>query len=348
MKKFHSLLLAVLFVYSALAETFNIGGTKIEIPIPQGFVRANKETEQFFAEQIKTATPHTEVFAVYIQDWALEDILKGFTVKLEKYYILLAYPMLFRDKVSVQAFSEFKLGMKEPMQENRIKIHKRLEQREIRPNNIHAVLRAEPALPLDFHSETDSTLAFSLYSKEETGVGSLFNIWISTMTAFNVSGRVLSLGCYAQEDKGNELEWTRETSKKMVEAIIKANPSAPDRGSASGERAYQRGRKVGFFMGGIYAVVLVVGVPLLVIVLVIFLLVKLFKRKPKPNTSSANHQKPLPTNIRFKQQPKPNTPAPPPTGIEAACPCCGESINIPADFKGAANCPICKQNFNVE
>jgi len=214
-------------------------------------------------------------------------------------------------------------------------------------NGIGTALLVVPELPFDFHYETDSALAFSKY---DTAPDTLLrratsSHRVSTFTTFNVAGQMLMLMCAAPME---EIEWTRTASKAWVESIFKENFSATSR-SLKEEEALQRGREVamkaGFVVGTLIGIAFFVGIPLAIIILIIFLLVKCFKKKSQQQTHfpPSNFQR----QIRVRK-PGAQSPKPPPLGVEAACPCCGQTISIPANFKGAANCPICKQAFNVE
>ena len=268
-----------LFTFSVLAETFKVSGTPIEISPPQGFARATKQIEKTFSETFAAANPRPTVLSVYIPEVSLQKILRGNDVGYDKFYLLHTFPTVIRGTMSIQGFSEFKQGIKNTTRNTQKELQDRLEQKGVPLDDITAALQAVPVFVLDFHYETDWALSYSMYNVvpgETSGSGVSFRV--STMTVFNVSGKVLALMCIAQAD---QIEWTREASRTWVEAITKTNPPPPNRRTASGEAAYQRGRKFGYIAGFILGGFIVLCVPLTVIFCIAYVLVKCFKRKHK-------------------------------------------------------------------
>ena len=82
-------------------------------------------------------------------------------------------------------------------------------------------------VPLTPHYEEENGIAYSMfvnYGVTAEGVETETNIVSSTFTTLNVSGRVLFLNSYGQQE---DLEWTRTASRDWGKRIMESNTQPP-------------------------------------------------------------------------------------------------------------------------
>ena len=100
---------------------------------------------------------------------------------------------------------------------------------------INLAVELNQVVPLTPHYEEENAIAFSMfvnYGVTSEGVETETNIVSGTFTTLNVSGRVLSLNSYGQQEG---LEWTRTASRDWGKRVMESNTQPPPE-SPSGRR----------------------------------------------------------------------------------------------------------------
>ena len=100
---------------------------------------------------------------------------------------------------------------------------------------INLAVELNQMVPLTPHYEEENAIAFSMfvnYGVTSEGVETETNIVSSTFTTLNVSGRVLFLNSYGQQE---DLEWPRTASRDWGKRVMESNTQPPPE-SPSGRR----------------------------------------------------------------------------------------------------------------
>ena len=206
----------------ARADTFEIGGKTIVVPVPQGFVRVTEAmpaVHRFF-EQIAAADPANDTLASYILESGVPTAMAGELPPLKRYFILKVNRQLQNLTVGKDGFAEFKKIARE---QNVDDLFKRVEP-QIREGmsktdeglsqkfDTNFTMEISQMVPLAPHYEEESAIAFSVFVNYEVAAEGVkeTNIVAATSTYLNAAGRVLFLYSYGPQ---GDLGWTRTTSR---------------------------------------------------------------------------------------------------------------------------------------
>ena len=227
---------------AAFAETFTFGGKDLSIPDPQGFVLVTPEMDAVYRLGNNTtwATQGTENIGFYISELDLPVAVEGEIPSLEKTFRILGYTELKQIEIGKNDFSSFKKEMKDFFAKNvsdRASMIDSVAERYVKRFNIEEgevfkedfVMKYQKSILLEPHYENEYALSVSVYMNDGASIGgdSENPFWIAqTVTFLNVAGKILFALCAAPED---ELEWTRDASKKWTEKIIASNDPPPTR-----------------------------------------------------------------------------------------------------------------------
>ena len=247
----------------ARADTFEIGGKAIVVPVPQGFVRVTEAmpTVNRFCEQIAAADPANDTLASYILESGVPTAIAGEIPLLDRYFILKVNNGIQRLTVSKNDFAEFKKIIRDqndalwkrvdPMiREGMSKMSEGVSQE----FDVKFTVEISQVVPLAPHYEEENALAFSMFSSasyevaaEEVGEVKETNITSGTSTYLNAAGRVLFLYSYGQQ---GDLEWTRTASRDWANEVLGSNLQPPQ-GSWFDWNKIGGKALVGAFVGGL-------------------------------------------------------------------------------------------------
>ena len=227
----------------ARADTFEIGGKTIVVPVPQGFVRVTEDmiAVNRFCEQIAAADPANDTLASYILESGVPTAMAGEIPPLERTFILKVNRQLQNLTVGKNDFAEFKKItrnqndelLKNATPQIREAVSKMSEglSQEFDTNFAMEISQMVPLAP---HYEEESAIAFSMFVNYEVAAEEVkkTNIVASTVTLLNAAGRVLSLYSYGPQ---GDLEWTRTASRDWGKRVIESNTQPPPE-SPSGRR----------------------------------------------------------------------------------------------------------------
>ncbi len=229
MKYFAKIILLLFFTSSVFADTFYIGGNKLNIPSPHGYSRVTKEMDAIYRLSLRMSDPFNDQLAFYIPESEVIAATSVETLDLERYYVLKVNKELKNRVVSSKEFSELKTIIK---RQNANTAKKVLSQMPEYMDNIskginkefdvNVAMKLSNMMPLDSHYEADNSISYSMYINYGFSANGESNNFIisQTTTLVNIAGKILFLYCYGSK---NDLDWTRNASKRWLEMIVDGN-----------------------------------------------------------------------------------------------------------------------------
>ncbi|WP_298862273.1 hypothetical protein [uncultured Gimesia sp.] len=235
-KKFTSLFVLTCLPLSLYADSIKVGETELEIPAPAGFVLTTSEmaVQAPFSQKLPALGSGTELIADYISQDEVPAVLEGKRSPGRKFISLYVSQNTRSKTVGVQDFDKIKSNTK---RENH---HAMNQMRDANPELFDSIrekieqnsdgkikLQIPQFILLKEHFETPHAISYSsLYTfKLIEDDGNKKAVICYTMTDLNPAGKMLFMLCGAPQD---DLEWTRSASKAWAEAILNANPEAPE------------------------------------------------------------------------------------------------------------------------
>nr|WP_320013816.1 hypothetical protein [uncultured Desulfobacter sp.] len=191
------------------AGSFNIGGTDVVIPAPQGFSYVTQEMDAVYRLSLQMADPKNDQLAYYISDSDIPMALNGEIPTLERTFLLKVNKQLKTMVVGSKDFAELKNMTKRqnkeffesvksqvpgPMKDTSKGISKEF--------NVDFAMKISQMIPFDPHYEADTALSYSMYiNYGVTTEGTKEELIVSaTATYVNVAGKVLFLYCYGPKE----------------------------------------------------------------------------------------------------------------------------------------------------
>jgi hypothetical protein len=266
----------ILHTINAYAETFDIGGTEIVIPPPEGFTIVTQEMDAVYRLNLRMEDPNNDQLAYYISDMDVPAAINGEIPSLEKTSAVKVNKQIKNIIIGLKDFKKFKNKIKLQNKEKIEEIKSRASDIFEKTNkgiseefDINFAMGVNDVTPLDPHFETENILSYSMYANYGASIEQeKKDVIVSSTTTFvNVAGKILFLYCYGPQ---NEIEWTREVSKLWAEKIVSSNPDAPVKSTGIGGIDWRRVILKGI-TGGISG-----GIIALLIGMATF-----FKKKPK-------------------------------------------------------------------
>ncbi|MBN1253594.1 MAG: hypothetical protein JXA16_15755 [Bacteroidales bacterium] len=226
-------MVVLLVAVNAFTNSFNIGGTDIMIPSPQGFSIVSKEMDAVYRLNLRMEDPNNEQVAYYISDLDVPVAINGKLPPLEKTFIVKVNKQIKNMVIGSKDFIKFKnatkLQNKEKIEATKAQVAGLVEKTNEGISDefdVNFAMRITNAIPLDPHIETANMLSYSMYINYGVTVeGNKKDFIVSgTSTYVHVAGKILFLYCYGPRDS---VEWTRNASKAWAEMIISNNQSSP-------------------------------------------------------------------------------------------------------------------------
>lgn len=230
---------------AAFAETFTFGGKELSIPNPEGFALVTPEMDAVY--QLRNTTlvdQNNEIIGFYISELDLPVAIEGEMPPLEKTFRIIGHGDLKQAEIGASDFLKFKEETKKLFAENvskGVSIIDSAAEKYVKKFNKEAdevfkedvAMKYHKSILLEPHYENENVLSVSVYMKAGASIdGDGENpFWIAqTLTYLNVAGKILFAYCVAPKD---QLEWTREASKKWTEKIIAKNNPPPVKSKGS-------------------------------------------------------------------------------------------------------------------
>jgi hypothetical protein len=230
-----SILIQLVVSTIAVSEIFTIGGNQIEIPAPEGFVKVTDEMTMVSKFVDQMSDPMNDLIAYYIQESDAEIALSGDIPDMEKTFMVKVNKELRNITVSRSDFADLKQMMKKQNKEIFKSIQEQVPEYMDQMSSgvsdefdVDFAMQVSQMIPLDVHSETTDSMAYSMYinygiqveGEDESGVVA------ATATNLNVSGTLLFLYSYAPKE---QLEWTRTSSTEWTDRVISRNSAPPEK-----------------------------------------------------------------------------------------------------------------------
>lgn len=218
------------------AETFEVGGKKIEIPPPAGYVRVTpemSEVQRLFAQLID---PDNDMLAVYIAEASAPAARAGELPELERYFVLKVNKKLKSKKITPKEFAKISSYVVTHNNEIVKEIQNRLpsyldqiSQNLSKEYDTEIALKISPMIPLAPHHNSANAFAYSMFIgyELEEGQENASTTTPATVTSLNASGKLLFLYTYGN---AQDLEWTRTAADSWHTAILAENPPPPQGG----------------------------------------------------------------------------------------------------------------------
>lgn len=247
---------------SLYSEIFNIGGTEINIPTPEGFSIVTEKMTGVNWLQSKMVSPDNELIASYIDNSVVDIANKGEIPIMEKTFAIQFYREFRNKTYGTDFFTNMKNLIKEQNKNTLDKIQTEISKlmknssKEIEKDlNIDFAMKISQMIPMAHHYDEKNIFSYSMYLKYETSAEvdkekfAETETTTATATLINVAGKIIFLYCYGNKD---DLEWTRKTSLEWAERIISLNKPSPEKTVKPGDDSFLNNHKtlikVAFFM----------------------------------------------------------------------------------------------------
>lgn len=270
------LIVSTIIAGYAHADTFEIGGKRINIPAPQGYSRVTPQMDAVHRISLQMVDPMNDLLAYYISDSEVPTAIARGIPSLERTFLLKINKQMKNVVVGTKDFSELKSVTKrqnkkifESIRSQVPGITEKVSEGISKEFDVDFAFKISQMIPLDPHYEADNALAYSMYVNYGISTEGVEKkaIMAVTTTFVNVAGKVLFLYCYAPQD---QIEWTRSASKTWAEEVMASNSQPPTGSSA--RRGINWGEVLGKTIGG----AVIGGLIALILGLISF-----FKRKKK-------------------------------------------------------------------
>ncbi|MBN1648779.1 MAG: hypothetical protein JW874_12165 [Spirochaetales bacterium] len=211
------------------AEEITIGGKKISLPAPEGYILVSEDMGAVYALQQQMVDPQNTLLGYYIPEAAVETALQGQLPSLDKTCMAKIGNSLVNASISQNDFATLKkisrAQNEEYVHQARDDMDKAMKKQRkgiSREFDVDIALEVSQIVPLEPHYESDNAMSYSMYvNYGVTSAGvEQDSIVVVTTTFINISGKVLFLYVYAPRE---ELEWTRETSGKWAVSVLSSN-----------------------------------------------------------------------------------------------------------------------------
>ena len=229
----------------ANAIEIDVGGAKIEIPAPKGYVAVTSEysvLERFMKSLVAPANLYLASFvdgeSLKASDSGIPDLTRYFSVQVLR--------QIQSRTVSKGDFDELKELVRNQNKEILKQTEKELDKAlggvtENLKNefDMDAALKIADFVPFDPHHEDERSYAFSILMKGSANVeGTSEKVVVNaTATFVHARGRVLYAYCYGGPD---DIEWTRDESKRWMESIFSANTASASLGETISKSPFGR------------------------------------------------------------------------------------------------------------
>lgn len=218
---------------SLLGVEINVGGTRLEVPVPAGYAPITSGSYLDFSK--KFVPPTNEQFALFFTEADAAQIARGEVVVPERQCYVQSSKAIIQQFATKGDFAQLKDMMKRQNDDvfkkavaDAPKAVERMNKGLTEELNQDLKLSLNQMVPLPPHHENERSLAFSMLTKYQindlSGKPEIFE-GVVTATFVHVRGKVLYL--YVNTEK-KALEWSRTAAKAWAEQVIAANPSTGD------------------------------------------------------------------------------------------------------------------------
>jgi hypothetical protein len=228
------------------ADTFDVGGSEIQVPVPVGYVRVTEEMDAVERLAAQMTDPMNDQLAYYVIEADAPAAKRGEIPPLAYTCLLKVNKQIKTAQLSAKDFATLKEATLQVNQQLTKQLKSQIgDQLEKISEGISGefdidfAMQLSDVVPLDPHRDDANAFGYSIYIKyanadsiadgqdEQSGQ----SVVAASMAMVNASGKVLFLYVYAPED---ELESTRKSSSAWADAVLAANSAPPGRSSGTG------------------------------------------------------------------------------------------------------------------
>jgi hypothetical protein len=232
--QFSVILICVLNCSTAFAEDYNIAGTVITVPAPEGFQPVTPDMGLAYRVVKYLRDSANYLKAYYISDADASIAKTGQRPSFQRTCTFKVNKQLEAPLLNKKDFNDFKAFVKKQNKDSIESIQSKLH-----PNasdtgdafseefDVNVALKISNSVELEIHYETENAIANTKYLTYETSKdrgAPKRSVDVTTATIVNVAGKVIFLYCKSSQ---NDLEWTRDTAKAWTEKILAGNSPPP-------------------------------------------------------------------------------------------------------------------------
>ena len=226
MKKILSVLI-LCFIYTLSAIEINVGDKKIFLPSLDGMVYASSVSQKVVNYMSGMMTANIKTLEGYIELSDAKRFESGQDAVYDKYAIVVTPVNALSKNVTSKEFLHLKKYF-------RSKFDVLLEkQKDVIKEFNQTKIKVDKVVPLGINYETDIFLSASMLSTVKTSSDDNTAEAVTKVATLNcvlVKGKIIVVYVYKNYKSENDLEWVKETGKKLSEEIIalnKNNAAAP-------------------------------------------------------------------------------------------------------------------------
>ena len=220
MKLFFRLLLPlVLFASVIRASVYEVGGQKIEIPTPVGYVPASSSLPGYAALMQLTEDKYNDTVVLLLSGDDADALQSGKAADMTHYCLVKHSRGIGTTRITVDGFAMIKAKIKDDTAKfwaNALKNGGK----DNAPTDLDRLVRTSDVVPMDPHYETDSAIAYSALVKLNKGQESE-SVFAVTTTMLNVNGTVVSLFVFFPREG---LDASAALAKDWSDAVLTFNP----------------------------------------------------------------------------------------------------------------------------
>ncbi len=243
MKSMRRLFLALLFFVVATLAGFarateiSVGGRKIVIPTPSGFVPAESVAPAFLNERKELALPGVKFLTGFIERADAERLVAGEEPLFEHYILLAETPALKNANISQNDFQAMKAEIRKSFEElPEIVERKKAEfERMVVESLPETEFEIDGVIPLGVDREDAAFLSGSFLMKTVFSFGSTKNpvVLVCSLSIVRVRQRIVFAYVYGSYRTRSDAENVRRVAHSLVTGILRANrteslPDIPD------------------------------------------------------------------------------------------------------------------------
>lgn len=229
---FHAFRLQVFLLISAaafgvFAGEVEIGGTRIDIPVPRGFIDAGEELPVVMKWFEKFCPPSNRLLCVFIPardaEAAQNNEIDGFS----EYYLVQTYRAAEAAEVTAEDFKQLRDSLRNQFNAKQKDTSHKWEElldKTLRENS-NSELKNLNVIPLGLNFENPNAISglILIKSKRRTAKGTEQAIQASTANTCLVKGKVLYLYSYARFRKKSDVERVKKMDQALYQSIVNAN-----------------------------------------------------------------------------------------------------------------------------
>lgn len=207
-------------VYVLAAIEINVGNKKISLPPLDGMLHASSVSQEVVNFLGQTQPSNLKTLDGYIERTDIVRLISGQDAVFDKYVIVVTPVASLSKDVTLKEFSQMKKYFRRKFD---ILLTK---QKGIIKEFNQIKTKVEKVVPLGINYETDTFLSASMLASvrmsSNNGTAEVIT-QVATLNCVLIKNKLIFMYVYKKYKTENDLEWVKETGKKLVEEIIAIN-----------------------------------------------------------------------------------------------------------------------------